>query len=210
MVIDKVRSTFPEHGVLGEEQSFSTDRKILWVCDPIDGTIAFTMGEPTFCFSLAMVVDGIPIVAVAADIFAKRIFHAVKGLGAFIDDQPTKVSSRAIDESWIALATNLKWIFEKPQLYKDLSAKVYQTNIVHGAVFKGLMIAEGLSDGSVWGSDLTPWDMAAVKLIVEEAGGKMTNKRGGDQLFNTMLDGVVVTNGMIHDELVVITRTNES
>lgn len=208
LVINQVKATFPEHGVLGEEQSFSTDRETLWVCDPIDGTIAFSMGEPLFSFSLAMVVDGQPVVAVAADISTKRIFHAVKGQGAFIGGVPTKVSSRKMSEAWLAFPTNLKWLFKKPQMYMELSERVYQTNVIHGGVFKGLLIAEGLSDGSVWGSTVSPWDMAAVKLIVEEAGGKMTDKFGNDQLFNTDLNGVVVSNSVIHDELIEITKRN--
>lgn len=192
--------------MIGEEQSFRADRRVVWVCDPIDGTIAFAMGEPTFMFSIALVVDGEPVLAVVSDLANGRIIEAIKGQGAFVDGAKMQVSTRSLEQAWIAFPTMLKWLFDEPALYSALSDAVYQTNIIHGGVFKGMLIAEGLSDGSVWVSDVHPWDMAAVKLIVEESGGRMTDREGNPQNFSSELNGVVVSNGVIHDSLLEIIK----
>ncbi|MDR1032910.1 MAG: inositol monophosphatase, partial [Candidatus Nomurabacteria bacterium] len=83
MVIDRVRATYPGHGVYGEEDSFGRDKNELWVCDPIDGTNMFARGVPVAVFSLAFVVDGEPVMGVVYDPFTDRLYTAVKGEGAF-------------------------------------------------------------------------------------------------------------------------------
>src|ERR1700744_5897220 len=100
MVIDRVKERFPDDGVLGEEQTWNLDKKRLWICAPIDGTIAFSMGEPTFMFSIALVVDGVPVLAVTADLTSGTIFHAIKGGGACMDDNPIQASTRSMTEAW--------------------------------------------------------------------------------------------------------------
>lgn len=205
MVISGVQSQFPEHGVLGEEQSWHEERSSLWVCDPIDGTIAFSMGEPVFMFSLAFVEDGAPVVAVVADLASGTIFSAVKGGGSFADDNQIRVSRRSMSEAWLVFPTNLKRLYESQAMYQALAEKAYQTNIVHGGVFKGTLIAQGLADGLALPGSVHPWDMAAVKLIVNEAGGKFTDRNGGQHRFDRELsNGVIVSNGVIHGTILDI------
>lgn len=205
MVIRNVQTQFPGQGVLGEEESWYADRSRLWVCDPIDGTIAFSMGEPTFMFSLALVEDGRPIVAVAADLYSGTVFSATKGGGAFADDKPVNVSQRTLDKSWLVFPTNLKWLYKAQAMYQALNENSYQTNIVHGGVFKGMLVAQGLADAAIWPESTSAWDMAAVKLIVEEAGGKFTNKDNHEHRFDRQLtNGIIVSNGTIHEQLLQI------
>lgn len=209
MVINRVKEHFPEHGVLGEEKSWQTDKEYLWVCDPIDGTIAFSMGDPTFMFSLALVENGKPVVAVAGDLANGGIFWATKDGGAYFEGKPIHVSSRKMSEAWLAFPTGLKWLFSRQAMYERLAKEAYQTNIIHGGVFKGVLIAQGLSDGTIWPETIQPWDMAAVKLIVEEAGGRLTNAKGLDHLFNEELTGgVIISNGVIHEDLLGIVNNS--
>jgi len=205
MVIRSVQAEFPEHGVLGEEQSWHEERSLLWVCDPIDGTIAFSMGEPTFMFSLALVKDGEPMVAVAADLASGTVFSAVKGSGSFADDKPIHVSNHPMNMSWLVFPTNLMWLYEGKAMYQALAKAAYQTNIVHGGVFKGMLVAQGLADAAIWPETIHPWDMAAVKLIVDEAGGKFTDRNDKQHRFDQELSGgVIISNGVIHNELLEI------
>lgn len=205
MVVSSVQKHFPNHGVLGEEQSWHKERSSLWVCDPIDGTIAFSMGEPTFMFSIALVEDGKPIVAVVADLAEGTVFSAVKGSGAYANKKKMRVSNRTIEKAWLALPTNLMWLYNGKKMYQALEKAVYQTNIIHGGVFKGMLVAQGLADAAIWPETIHPWDMAAVKLIVEEAGGKFTDKQDGQHRFDQQLSGgVVVSNGTIHAELLEV------
>lgn len=209
MVVRSVQSQFPEHGVLGEEQSWHQERPLLWVCDPIDGTIAFSMGEPTFMFSLALVEDGKPIVAVAADLAGGTIFSAARGGGSFADDKPIHASNHPMNMALLVFPTNLTWLYEGKAMYQALAKAVYQTNIVHGGVFKGMLVAQGLADAAIWPKTVDPWDMAAVKLIVDEAGGKFTNRNGEQHRFDQELnDGVIISNGVIHNELLEIVNAS--
>ena len=179
------------------------------MCDPIDGTIAFSMGEPTFMFSLALVEDGQPVVAVAADLAGGTIFSAVRGGGAFADDKPIHVSNRPIDMALLVFPTNLGWLYEGKAMYQALARAAYQTNIVHGGVFKGMLVAQGLADAAIWPDTIDPWDMAAVKLIVDEAGGKFTNRKGEQHRFDqTLNNGVIISNGVIHSELLDIVNAS--
>jgi len=205
MVIRSVQDQFPEHGVLGEEHSWHPERSQLWVCDPIDGTIAFCTGDPTFMFSLALAVDGKPVVAVAADPAAGTIFYAVKGAGAFANEKPIHVSERPLHKAWMVFPTNLKRLYGDQKMYQTLDEAGYQTNIIHGGVFKGILVAQGLADAAVWSRTVHPWDMAAVKLIVEEAGGRFTDRNGAEHRFDEELqEGVIVTNGVVHDQVLEI------
>jgi histidinol-phosphatase len=205
LVVSGVQEHFPEDGVLGEEQSWHEERSRLWVCDPIDGTIAFSMGEPAFMFSLALVENGKPIVAVTCDLANGDLFWATKGGGSFLNDKPVKVSSRQLKSAWLAFPTNLKWLYSYQSKYQALASASYQTNIIHGGVFKGMLVAQGLADAVIYPDSTNAWDMAAVKLIVDEAGGKMTNIAGQEHRYDENLTGgIIISNGVVHEPILEI------
>ena len=81
-LIERVKQTYPDHGVDGEEQTYGAS-EYLWVCDPVDGTAMFTRHVPVAVFSLALCVDGQPVVAVVNDVFSNCVYTAIKGKGAF-------------------------------------------------------------------------------------------------------------------------------
>lgn len=96
LVIEQVQKVYPRDGVLAEEASdMKNDAEYLWVCDPIDGTIAYMFGVPVSKFSLALVKDGKPVVGVIYDPYMKRLYHAVKGEGAFLNKSPIRVNKAA-------------------------------------------------------------------------------------------------------------------
>jgi fructose-1,6-bisphosphatase/inositol monophosphatase family enzyme len=205
IVIDRVKKVFPEFGVLGEEQSWQKDRDYLWVCDPIDGTVGFSMGEPLFTFALALVFKGKPVVAVVCELANGRLFWATKGGGAYVDGKTMSVSSRPIEKSWLAFGSNLNKLLQHQDIYKRLAAASYQVDLIHGSVFKGMLVAQGLADATLFLGEGHPWDFAVSKLIVEEAGGRVVNVKGQDDLFNDELpNGVVMTNKIIEKDILKI------
>ncbi len=208
LVVASVKEHYPEHGVLGEELSWNEERRLLWVCDPIDGTIAFSMGDPTFMFSIALVEDGVSIVAVTCDLNSGDMFTAIKGRGAYRNGEPIHVSKRPLAEAWLALPTALAMLYQAQDMYEALAKHAYQTNVIHGGVFKGMLVAQGLADSIVWPDKFShPWDVAAVDLIVKEAGGSLTDLKGIEHRMDQELPGgVVVSNGVIHQELLDIIK----
>lgn len=201
LVIRRVAAQYPQHGVLGEEASSNADRRELWVCDPIDGTNGFTIGEPTAAFSIAYVVDGVPILAVTYDPFQDRLYSAVKGRGAFCNGQVLRVSSRQLQSAILGLGGSFAEIDTNIELYRSLRVAGVNLRALGGLVFKGNMVAEGKIDGVLF-PHAGAHDLAAIKLIVEEAGGKVTDVDGGEQRYDRPLKGGIISNGVIHDDLV--------
>lgn len=202
LLIDRVRQTFPAHGVLGEEQSLHADRAELWVCDPIDGTVSFILGVPTAMFSLAYVVEGVPQVAVMYEPMLDKMFTAVKGEGAFLGNTRLHVSMRdSLQGALVGITASVNQLIKRQSFCKTLTRQGAHLSTVPGNVFKGSLVAQGKLDGYVF-PGRSAHDIAAEKLIIEEAGGKVTSLDGVDQKYNTAIRGALITNGQIHDQLV--------
>lgn len=205
LVIDRVKKQFPDHGVLGEEQSFGLDRDYLWVCDPIDGTVAFTMGSASFMFSIALVIIGEPIVAVVVNLSDGALYHAVKNKGSYYNNNRSTVSTRGLAEARLFFPSSITDMFKNKNFYERLVASVARANPISGGVFKGAVISEGLADGSVWLRPVHAWDVAAVALLVTEAGGIVSDRHGNTKLdCSTTLDGIIMSNAIIHEALMTI------
>lgn len=201
LLIERVNQAFPDHGVLGEEASTATsEHDKVWVCDPIDGTAPFIFGLPTGMFSLAYVEDGVPIVAVAFDPFLERLFWAVKGQGAFCNKRPLHAASGGLKGAHIAGPSYIKGILQARSLYEGLEQKGAFIEIFPGNVYKCCLIAEGRLHGRIF-SGPGAHDIAAVKLLVEEAGGKVTDLDGNEQRYDRAINGAIISNGSIHQEL---------
>ena len=201
MVIDSISKKFPEHSVLGEEISnLKDDAEFVWVCDPIDGTIPFSHGFPIFAFSLALVKDGKPILGVIYDPILDRLVYAEKDKGATLNGKPIKVSSassfseRTIIDGGIQ-ALGLLGLDEKIQKREVLTTRIYS------CVYGGMLVALGEFIAEIY-RYINPWDAAAVKIVVEEAGGKVTDLLGLEQRYDQEINGFIASNGRVHDELV--------
>jgi myo-inositol-1(or 4)-monophosphatase len=202
MVIDTVREVYPDHGVLGEEGSFAEDREYLWVCDPIDGTFPFSHGIPVFTFSLALVCNGEPVVAVLYDPIGDRLASAIKGHGAWLNDeeltlQPEypNLGMRGVEvEVW---AENDAALFDDPELSfkvdKALSKAGFMNLFFCSIAYHGILCATGKSIGFVF-AGRNAWDVAAVGLIVSEAGGVVSDCFGNkeDLKYNGFVDGMII------------------
>jgi fructose-1,6-bisphosphatase/inositol monophosphatase family enzyme len=203
LVIDRVATSFPEHGVLAEEGSQNQDRKQLWVCDPIDGTKGFIQRIPTSLFSLAYVVDGRPEVAVVADPFQNKIFSAVRGKGAWVNDQPIKVTTYSeLKGATVAIGVSYHELKIRMAFFDKLLDRGVNQLMVPGNVFRSSLVATGNIEAHIFPGK-SAHDVAAAKLIIEEAGGKVTDLYGKEQRYDGRIYGAIITNGsQLHNQLV--------
>ena len=205
LIIDEVKREFPEHSVLGEEQNDVKDSKFTWVCDPVDGTTPFTMVIPVSVFSLALVLEGNPILGVVYDPFTKRLYSALKDRGAFLNDKKISVNKNALDST---ARINLDWWPKAEyELYKpifELSKKTGALILSPGsAIQSGVLVARGQFTASIFSGTTGKFvDIAPLKVIVEEAGGKVTDIFGNEQRYDQDIKGAIVSNGIVHDEIV--------
>lgn len=205
LVIERVKAVYPEHAIDGEEESHGEKGECVWVCDPIDGTNPFAMQLPVSVFSLALVVDGESRVGVVYDPYCDKLYAATKGGGAFVNDTPLQVNKNVLGKR---VRMNVDWwsdadydtLAAMHQLSRDTGVYLlYPGSTTHAAV----LVAEGAFVASVFpGTKGKNVDIAAAKVIVEEAGGRVTDIFGEEQRYDGDIRGAVVSNGIVHDEIV--------
>jgi myo-inositol-1(or 4)-monophosphatase len=202
-----VAERFPTHVVLGEEFSGADERhhvaEYSWVFDPVDGTTNFAHGLPIFCSSLALEIHGRPMVAAIYDPTRRELFTAQRGLGAWLNGAPLRVSS-ADTLMDALLCTGFPYtVQQKPEeligLFGHFLAISRAVRRLGSAAIDLCYVAAGRLDG-FWEQRLNPWDISAGALIVEEAGGRATTVTG--DVFNSRLGNIVASNGRIHDQMV--------
>src|SRR5581483_10314614 len=174
LVIKRSREKFPDYGVHGEEESFGEGREWMWVCDPIDGTMPYTLGLPVSTFSLALTHNGVPQLGIIYDPYVKRLFWAQKGHGAFLNGEQIRVTKRSMKNAYVALEV---WASHQPKddkllrLYglRELLLDADAVPITYSSVvIEGALVASGEISGLIFGVT-KPEDIAALKVIVEEA-----------------------------------------
>src|SRR5947209_2040075 len=195
---------FPDHQILAEEMGGASQVPAgpCWVFDPIDGTTNFAHGLPIFCASLALEFDGAPDVAAIFDPTRKELFTAERGGGAFLNGIPIRVSAAAtlVDAM---LVTGFPYdvharVDELVGLFGAFIGRARAVRRLGSAAIDLCYVAAGRLDG-FWESDLKPWDIAGGSLIVQEAGGRVTDMEGAP--FSSRGNQVLATNGLIHDAM---------
>ena len=201
-LIQKVKEKYPEHAVDGEEEQYSSASHV-WVCDPVDGTAVFARHIPVAVFSLALVVDGKPIIGVVYDPFTDNLYSAAIGKGAYKNDKKIHVNDYTLSD---VRSYNHYDMFPLSEfnMYDILQEfKTKTTFISVGTIIRAAMcVADGEFTSAVFpGKQHKNCDVAAVKVIVEEAGGIVTDFYGNDQRYDRDINGAVITNGVVHDEI---------
>ena len=212
LVIKRVAEQYPAHDIDGEEASARRGSDYVWVCDPIDGTAPFAMELPVSVFSLALVIDGQPEVGVIYAPFSDHLYWASRGRGAYMNSQPIHVSQHSLDDR---VEMNVDWWPSAPwdvmQVVHDLAYEkdVYVTT-VSSTTHAAALVARGEFVASVFaGTKGKNVDIAAAKVIVEEAGGKVTDLFGREQRYDQDICGAVLSNGIVHEEIVEAMRKLE-
>jgi myo-inositol-1(or 4)-monophosphatase len=190
----------------GEDRAGATWR---WLVDPLDGTTNFAHAYPRFCVSIGVECEGEPAVGVVYDPLMDELYHAVRGEGAFLGDRALHVSREtALERALVATG----FAYDRRKSEQDNLAqfaaflKAARALRRDGSAALDLCyVAAGRLDG-YWELKLSPWDVAAGTLLVQEAGGRTTDAAGGDR--HRLGESVVASNGRIHDAmLAVLART---
>jgi myo-inositol-1(or 4)-monophosphatase len=207
-----IADRFPGHDVLAEELgSTDTGARHRWVFDPLDGTTNYAHGIPIFCSTLALEIDGVPTVAAVFDPNRRELFTAERGIGAWLNGEPLRVSSSAtlLDS---VLVTGFPYDIREPErmreilsLFTGFLAQARAIRRLGSAAIDLCWVAAGRMDG-FWEQALQPWDIMGGALIVQEAGGWVTNLDGS--LWNAHGGNVLASNGHIHQEMLRIASSS--
>ncbi len=205
LVIKKIEEKYPEHSIQGEEESNKkSDSKYIWVCDPIDGTMPYSLGLPTFTFSLALVDQstGQPILGLVNDPVSKHMYWAYKDGGAFRNGEKITVSDAlALKNNYIGIDGPTKGErFSKTAIINNLSTLGCRSMVLLSFIYGAIQVANGKFVGAVF---LGPHahDVAALKIISEEAGGKVTDLDGNERRYDEEGLGCVISNGVLHQDI---------
>ncbi|WP_373863301.1 inositol monophosphatase family protein [Brevibacillus centrosporus] len=205
-VINMILERFPDHGILGEESTFTGDYKqfdTLWVIDPIDGTTNFVHQQINFSVSIAVYYKGEGLVGAVYDPSRDELFYAVKGEGAYLNDRPLHLEKVVTLEEAL-LCTSVFWNKRAEQIgidqiVKKLAGKVRGMRLLGSAALEMSYVAAGRLDGYV-SMSLNAWDFGAARIIVEEAGGKVTSMVGNPLPFDEK-SSVMACNPAFYEEL---------
>jgi myo-inositol-1(or 4)-monophosphatase len=203
VIFSAISKRFPTHGLLGEESGKYKSGDIVWVIDPLDGTVNFAHNIPLFCVSIAVVQKNEVLAAAIYQPITDELFQAELGHGAFLNGKPLRVSSQTkLSDSF--LATGFPYNVDEDPLkcietFDRLTRKGVPIRRLGSAAIDLSYVAAGRFD-AYWEVTLQPWDLAAGYLIVHEAGGKVTRYDGS--ACNLLEAGpVVASNKHLHPEL---------
>jgi myo-inositol-1(or 4)-monophosphatase len=203
-----VAAAFPDDGWLSEETADSKDRlgrRRVWVVDPLDGTKEFIAHIPEFCVCIALTEGGRPIVAVEYNPAADRFYVAVRGQGTTVNGAPARVSTTTRVPEAVVLASRSEdkrgeWDAFKPRCRVTLTGSV---------AFKLAELSTGQGDATFTLTPKNEWDICAGTLLVEEAGGRVTDLDGKPLVFNQpspLRPGMIASNGVLHAGLLALIR----
>jgi myo-inositol-1(or 4)-monophosphatase len=205
LVIKRINEAYPSHSIYGEEKSDKKEgSQYIWVCDPIDGTMAFSVGLPMFVFSIALVDQstGQPILGLVNDPVMKNMYWAYQGSGAYRNGKNIFVSKDSNFENTYSLtgASGKDVGFSNLPFHKLLGEKKCRVMKFPSFIYGAIQVANGkFVGGAFYGKD--GHDIAALKIITEEAGGKVTDLNGEERRYDQDGIGCIVSNGILHNEI---------
>jgi myo-inositol-1(or 4)-monophosphatase len=207
-ILEVIRARFPDHDIMTEEADLArTGSRYVWIVDPLDGTTNFAHSYPMFSASIALTVDGESVAGAVFDPLRDELFTAEKGAGAHLNGRRLSVTpeDRLIQS---LIITGFPYdlherLVERLTPFIRVMARARAVRRAGSAAIDLSYVAAGRADG-FWEAVLQPWDMAAGRLLVEEAGGTVTRFDG--TTVSVGPDQIVATNGPIHDELLAALR----
>src|SRR5579859_3590780 len=201
-VFSLLKGKFPSHNFWGEESGREKNRSnYTWLVDPLDGTTNYAHSYPFFCCSIALVLGQEPVAGVVYDALRNECFTAEKGQGAFLNGRRLKVSqTKTLAES--LLCTGFAYAVRETHYNLDnfkrfvLTAQGVRRD--GSAAMNLAYVAAGRFEG-FWERGIQAWDMAAGVLMVEEAGGKVTDITG--KPFNLLAQNALASNSLVHAQI---------
>ena len=214
LIRSRLSEVFPDHGIYGEEGTRDRlEGEFRWYVDPLDGTTNFAHGFPQFCVSMGLeqrpsglkpTEDGTLVAGVIYDPLRDELFSAEKGKGAFLNGKPMRTSSiPRLAEALLATGFPSRKRHASPNIhfYQEFTLRSHGVRRAGSAALDLAYVAAGRLEG-FWEFNLNPWDTAAGILLVEEAGGRVTDFKG--RHFRIDSHEILASNGDIHEELLAL------
>ncbi len=204
LVVSAIRRQYPDHAIVAEESGgVAAEAGYTWLLDPLDGTNNYAHGLPIFSVSLALLRDGALLLGVIYDPTRDELFAAESGQGVRCNGRRIRVSENSSLAASL-LATGFPYDYatnpdNNAREFTTLAGRVQGIRRPGSAALDLAYVAMGRFD-AFWELRLQPWDSAAGALLVSEAGGRVTDWRGGS--WNPWSDRLLASNGRIHDELI--------
>lgn len=210
LIIRTLAQAFPDHHFLAEEAGTPENQGTsdgCWIIDPLDGTVNFSHNFPVFAVSIAFQWQGAVVYGVVYDPMRDELFEAIRGQGAWLNQQPIQVSG--IDDLDRALvATGFPYsvtdrLENTMERFRRMVARAQGVRRPGSAAIDLCYVAAGRFDG-FWEEGLKPWDTAAGVLIVQEAGGRLATFDGLP--FHLSAQNVVASNALLHDQILAVLK----
>ena len=206
VILALLKEAYPDADILSEETPFhSSDSPLLWIVDPLDGTTNYAHGYPCFSVSIALQKEGVIHLGVVYNPVTDECYTAIRGEGAYKNDQPLRVSrTENIEQALLCTGFPYDVGTSRRNNLREFTKIIRHAQGVRrdgSAALDLCRVAEGAFDG-FWELKLKPWDVAAGALIASEAGGLVTTFEGDP--FDPFVDTILCTNGLIHDALKAI------
>ncbi len=202
-IVNALSNAFPEHGFIGEEFGNKNDTAdFKWIIDPIDGTVNFAHRVPLCCVSIALAYKEEVLLGAVFNPMMNELFFAEKGKGAYLNNKPIKVSQKT-DIQTAFLVTGFPYHFPETKVHPlEIFTKVVGKGLpvrrLGSAALDLCWVACGRFD-AFWEYNLQAWDIAAGYLIVEEAGGKVTNF--SKEKYTIWDKETLASNAVMHDDM---------
>lgn len=205
-LVNKILRKFPKSSIVTEETGeYPGDSGLLWVIDPLDGTSNYAHGFPWFCVSIGLYFEGEPKAGVIYQPFTRELYYAEKGKGAFLNGKRIRVSkTKRLEESLVGTGfyySKARSLEREVDVFRQMNEIALAVRRPGSAALDLACVAAGRFDG-FWERGLSSWDVAAGFLLVEEAGGKVTDYGGKE----TSIFGkkCLASNGRIHRRMQAI------
>lgn len=205
LIIATITRAYPDHDILAEESgTHNHSSEYRWLIDPIDGTTNFAHGLPIFCVSVGLEYRNHLIAGAVYDPTRDELFWAERGKGAFLNGQRLRVSATTLlGESLLVTGFpyHVRTSGENLRNFNNFVVEARAVRRLGSAAIDLCYVAAGRMDG-YWEMSLSPWDMAAGVVILEEAGGKYTDLLGKPS--TVYQKQILATNGKIHDQMIAV------
>lgn len=205
-LIQEIKKKYPNHLILGEETGRSgKNSEYFWIIDPLDGTSNFINHNPFFSVSIALLKNNQPYLGFIYAPYLKEFYFAKKGEGAFRNGKKISISKISdFKKSYLCFCEggedNKKRV---AKIFHSIYPKVIEVRKLGSAALECAWVASGRVEG-YFSTKISPWDVAAGTLIIQEAGGKVTNFKG--KLWQPIQDDYIASNGKIHSNLLKLLK----
>lgn len=203
LLVDRIKRTYPDHVIIGEEghgKDVNSLEGVIWIIDPIDGTLNFVHQQQNFAISIGILKDGKKYAGLVYDVMNDRLFHAVAGEGAYLNEvHLNNVQDTVIETSIISMNPNWltkEWIKE---VYSPIIADARSARSYGSAALDFVYVASGIVDCYMT-LRLHPWDFMGGQIIAEETGAVVTNQLG-EALDPLKSNSILVANPKLHHDI---------